>query len=249
MALAGIVISICFLQGMYRSASYVVFVNYEEILQQIETTAEQHCERRQQWFFSGYDCDSLAMEPVTRFMQTAIPFFAERGSLNLEIRTKSTQVRSLLDADPIPNCVVAMSFTPDVISRQLEHKVPSVGKRVAALQKLQRRGWQVGLRFDPVIYAENYLCQYRQLFDDIFAQLDADAIHSVSLGAFRLPRGYFRSLVKLYPREKLFASGQLQDDSVVSYRPELEQQMMASIRKLLGEYLHEEKLFTCDWQG
>ena len=62
----------CFLQGMYRSANYVLFVNYEEFYQQIKLICNSHADKSCH-FFSGYDCDSLAMEPVTGFMQYLLP--------------------------------------------------------------------------------------------------------------------------------------------------------------------------------
>ena len=50
----------CFLQGMYRSANYVLFVNYEDFVAGIDTVLERHG-GEDAYFFSGYDCDSLAL--------------------------------------------------------------------------------------------------------------------------------------------------------------------------------------------
>ena len=52
----------CFLQGMFLSAHYLLFVNYEDFQHAIkETTA---ADPDDSYYFSGYDCDSLAFEPV-----------------------------------------------------------------------------------------------------------------------------------------------------------------------------------------
>ena len=58
----------CFLQGMYRSAHYVVFVNYEHFFDGMAEKLKIHA-GEDVWFFSGYDCDSLALEPVTAFVR------------------------------------------------------------------------------------------------------------------------------------------------------------------------------------
>ncbi len=73
----------------------------------------------------------------------------------MELRTKSTQVRHLLDIDAFDRCIVAFSFTPDEIASALSSAL-SVLKRLEALKKLQQQGWPVGLRFDPIIYEEDY---------------------------------------------------------------------------------------------
>ena len=65
----------CFLQGMYRSAHYVVFVNYEDFQWALEERVRAS-PGETVWFFSGYECDSLALEPVTRFAASFVPFFA-----------------------------------------------------------------------------------------------------------------------------------------------------------------------------
>lgn len=233
----------CFLQGMYRSAHYVVFVNYEDFFSDIEVAANSN--QGTSWFFSGYDCDSLAMEPVTGFIEACLENFSKTPAANLEIRTKSTQIRTLLDRAPMPNCVVAYSFTPEDTAHRLEHKAPSVPKRIAALAKLQRQGWPVGLRLDPLILTKNFTGEYRALLDEIFTSVDATQLHSVSFGAFRLPKPFFKKMVTLYPAERLFATRLTESDSMVSYPPDEEQNCLDQIHALLLEYVAEDVLFPC----
>ncbi|HSN22888.1 MAG TPA: DNA photolyase, partial [Methylomicrobium sp.] len=194
----------CFLQGMYQSAHYVLFVNYEDFGNEIRRLSLDHS-NEQVHFFSGYDCDSLALEPVTGFAAYFLPFFATLPNAWLELRTKSTQIRTLLTQSPLPRCIVAFSLSPDPIAQKVEHKAPSLQRRLEAIGKLQEQGWAIGLRFDPVIYQTGYQAQYRQLFEEVFARIDPDRLHSVSLGSFRLPDHFFRRMQKLYPNEKLFA--------------------------------------------
>ena len=64
----------CFLQGMYSSANYVLFVNFEEFDADINSTIHRLKEEAVT-FFSGYDCDSLALEKISGFAEQTIPFF------------------------------------------------------------------------------------------------------------------------------------------------------------------------------
>jgi spore photoproduct lyase len=217
----------CFLQGMYRSAHYVVFVNYEDFQWEIEERIRA-ANGSNLWFFAGYDCDSLALEPVTRFAASFVPFFARFPQAWLELRTKSTQIKSLLDLEALPNVVVAFSFTPDEVQRSYEYLTPSVDRRLRAMEKLQERGWKLGLRFDPLVYNEDYREQYRRLYAQVFEHLRADHLHSVSLGPFRLTPGHFATLEHLYPDETLLA-GPLTDveNGHIGYRKSLEEEMSA----------------------
>lgn len=235
----------CFLQGMYRSAHYVVFVNFEDFEQAIAAQAARE-EGDAPWFFSGYDCDSLALEPVTGFMSSILDLFAGLPGARLEVRTKSTQIRSLRARPALPNVVVAFSFTPEAVSRELEHRVPALNKRIAALAELADRGWPVGLRFDPVIYDPGYRAQYDELFERVFGAVHPDAVHSVTVGAFRLPKEFHARIAGLYPDEPLFAMSMAEREGVVGYPPRIESEMLGFCRERLTRYVPPEKLFGHD---
>ncbi|MGB5304690.1 MAG: spore photoproduct lyase family protein [Gammaproteobacteria bacterium] len=234
----------CFLQGMFRSAYYVLFVNYEDFLADIGRVLADSRDQ-DTWFFSGYDCDSLALDPVSGFAGEFLPFFATHPHAYLELRTKSTQIRGLLKHRPLENVVTAFSFTPAEIYASLEHKVPAIERRLEAMAQLQKHGWLLGLRFDPLVYQEDFEHQYSRLFEQVFSLLDVELLHSVSLGPFRLPRGYFKNILQLYPDEPLFAGPFAESNGMVSYRAELENEMTAFCTRRLLEYVPESLLYPC----
>ncbi len=236
----------CFLQGMYRSAHHVVFVNYEDFLAGIHEKLARHSQSEKIWFFSGYDCDSLAMEPMFGYAEYFMQAAQAQPNLWLELRTKSTQIRSLLERSPIRNVVVAFSFTPQCISAQLEHRVPSVRKRIKAISKLQEHGWTVGLRFDPLIYVSDYRRQYQNLFHSLFSNLDAEKLHSVSFGAFRLPKIFFRNLERLYPDDAFIAQPFESRNRQVSYPASIEAEMKNWCHARLCELTDHSKVYFAE---
>lgn len=234
----------CFLQGMYQSAHYVLFVNYDDF----KTEIRQLCTESPHevlHFFSGYDCDSLALEPVTGFAGDFLPFFDEIPNAWLELRTKSTQIRTLLNRAPLPRCVVGFSLNPEAVAAKIEDKAPPLHRRLDAMFKLQEHGWQLGLRFDPLIYQTGFKEQYRQLFEQVFAKIDASRLHSVSLGTFRLPEQYFKKVQKLYPDEKLFAGPLSNQQGMVSYNAGIEEDMIGFCSEQLLNHIPESIFFPC----
>jgi DNA repair photolyase len=232
----------CFLQGMHRSAHYVVFINYEDYQWAIEARLRESA-GTEAWFFSGFECDSLALEPVTRFAASFVPFFARFPQGRLELRTKSTQIKSLLDMETVPNVIVAFSFTPEEVQAAMEHLTPAVDRRIGAMKRLQERGWRLGLRFDPLIYNQDYRGQYRRLFEAVFGAIRLESLHSVSLGPFRLPPEVFRTMLRLYPEAPLFAAPLTEDGGPVGYRRDLEEEMMEFCRTELLRYVPREIYF------
>lgn len=234
----------CFLQGMYSSAHYVLFVNYEDF----ETAIREKIDRDDQscmHFFTGYDCDSLAFDPVTGFAGQFLDFASKYKNYLFEFRTKSTQIRTFLSTETLNNIVIAFSFTPEDISKALEHKVPTIEKRLHAMQKLQDKGWTVGLRFDPIIFSNEYKEQYQELFQYLFSGLKSELIHSVSLGSFRLPKDFFQRMSRLYPEELLFASPLDETEGMISYKKYILDETMDFCTNEILNYIPENKFYPC----
>lgn len=235
----------CFLQGMFRSAHYVLFVNYEDFLDEIDATAAAGGDQPT-WFFSGYDCDSLALDGVSGFVGAFLPRFERRPGAWLELRTKSTRIRPLLERRPAERVVVAFSLTPEPVARRWEHGAPSVERRIAAMASLQRRGWRIGLRFDPVLAYPGYRRDYRTLVERLFAALEAERVHSVSVGPFRMPRAFHRRLAALYPEEPLFAEETVEEEGgVVMRAADADGEGVETVRSVLRDYVPEDRFFAC----
>jgi spore photoproduct lyase len=236
----------CFLQGMYGSAHQLIFVNYEDFANEISQVVARH-DPEPVWFFSGYDCDSLANEALTRFAEFFVPIFAGLDNAWMELRTKSTQIRHLLKLQPSPRIVIAFSFTDHHSHRKLEHGVPSIKKRIDAMQALAEAGWPVGLRFDPIVYHRHYQQAFVQLLEQIFKVIDTKSLHSVSLGAFRLPKDNFKQDHKLFPDEALFEQNLALNNDIISYPLEQEQEMRAFCEQQLLQRISPEIYFPCNW--
>lgn len=231
----------CFLQGMYSSAHYVLFINVEDFKEAILKTAK---EVDGPYFFSGYDCDSLALENITGFLKGILPVFREIDNAFLELRTKSVQIKFLLEEKPIPNCITAFTLSPEPIAKALEHKAPSFKERLKALKRLQEAGWPIGLRFDPVIYMTHFKECYEPFFEEVFHTLEEESIHSVTLGAFRSPSALFKRMEKMFPEEKLFAQDLEEKNGLVTYRDAHLKEIYEFSKNKILKYIPESKLFT-----
>lgn len=231
----------CFLQGMYQSAHYVYFVNFEAFEQGIDAIRETSSDL---CFFSGYDCDSLVMESLTGFAEHFVPFFSGRPDSWLELRTKSLQTGVLERSDPVPNIIVAFTLSPDAIAREVEHGAPPFARRLSRVASLARQGWRIGLRLDPLIPWPGFSRLYPEMVEQIFEAVAPDSIHSVTLGPMRFPRAMYDRIVKLYPYDPLFALGEtVLRDGQMSYPPEVEEDLVDLVTAALGRHLPESCLF------
>ena len=234
----------CFLQGMYSSANYVLFINYEDFYSNIKRTIRNNIGDRMT-FFSGYDCDSLAFEKISGFVKNTLPIFSGLEDVDLELRTKSVQLEPLLSLEPQKNCIVAFSLMPEELAKCLDNKAPSVSRRIAALCRLAERGWPIGLRFDPLIYSYDWKERYKGLIGSLLEILPDESIHSISYGPLRFPKKMYNEIFKLYPDEGLFSFSMKEAGGVVSYGKLIEDEMSDFLLSQLSGAVSSDKFFQC----
>ena len=234
----------CFLQGMYSSANYVLFINYEDFIDKINEIISKN-KGEDLTFFSGYDCDSLALEKITGFAKYILPKIVKNKKTLFEFRTKSIQLEPFLKNKPYENIILAYSILPEMLSNKLDFKTPSVKKRIVAMKKISKLGWKIGLRFDPLIYHKDWKKNYYKLFQDIFDDLDIKSLHSISFGSLRFPNRMFKKIKKLYPEERLFSYNFDLRDNYVSFRKDLEEEMIKYCELIIKQYNNKIPIFSC----
>ena len=254
--------SYCFLQAMYSSAHYVIFINYEDFFTAIEKQVQQvqelnggNGERRyehqakqekakseESFFFSGYDCDSLAYEPTSKFVAEALPFFAKQPNSWLELRTKSLQVKTLLQQTAIPNCIVAFSMAPDAVARQYEKGTPTPSKRLLAMKKLAQRDWKIGARLDPLIWHDKWQESYSELIEQLAAAVPNKAMHSITLGTLRFPRSMAATMSRHYPTAPFLVNKMITTDSALQMQKAAHDEMIEFCRSRLSQNYDDAKI-------
>ena len=80
-----------------------IFLNIKDIL--------NHKSRNICFFW--YDCDSLALEDITGFMDFFLNKFIKLKNGILEIRSKSTNIKSIKKINPSNNIIPAFSLNPE----------------------------------------------------------------------------------------------------------------------------------------
>tara|TARA_B100001057_G_scaffold471195_1_gene533269 strand:- start:795 stop:1487 length:693 start_codon:yes stop_codon:yes gene_type:complete len=227
---------------MFDSANYVIFINYRDFLNEIKKKVIE-LKGYSIHFFSGYDCDSLALEPVSHFMKYLINRLDQNSDILLELRTKSTQINFLTNQRVIKNILVAFTLSPNIIIKNYEFKTANLKKRIRAIKLLQDTGWKIGLRFDPIIYSINYKEVYGDFFDSVFSSINKEKIHSVTIGTLRMPNNFFKKLIKNYPNEHNLFSETKQEKKLTTYNNGLNEEIISFCKKKINSYIDKDKLY------
>ena len=193
-------------------------------------------------FFSGYDCDSLALEDITGFMDFFLNKFIKLKNGILEIRSKSTNIKSIKKINPSNNIIPAFSLNPEYSIKSHEHNTPKLINRLNAIKELQNLGWNIGIRFDPFIWYGD-LSEMSLFFKKIFSFVKKNKVHSVTIGNFRMANDYLKRMVKINPTDpyifEKYISQILPNNNKDAMEPKT-----YKIKEKISEFLDESKIFV-----
>lgn len=172
----------CFLQTYHRPNSPVVFAGLEAMLAEIEAKSR---ESGGGYFYGGELCDNLMLEPYIEAIQPLLDLFRDLPRATLELRTKSSAVEPLLQLEPLPNVIISWTFSPRSAWERFENGTARPDERISAARVVQRAGFRIGIRFDPIILLDGWRGEYESLIAGLSDALDATLVESAHLGCLR----------------------------------------------------------------
>ncbi len=198
----------CYLQGYFSSPDIVLFLNHDEICKSIveRTKADLASGHKQVWFHAGEFSDSLALASWTGELRAYWDCFKKLPNAALELRSKSANIRPVLEQEPLENVVISFSMSPKKVVGEIEHGTSPVSARIKAAAQLQAKGYPVAFHFDPVIHRPNWKTQYQELFASMGKFIQMDKVRYASLGTVRFSSDDLRQVQKNYPRSKLLGA-------------------------------------------
>ncbi|MBZ4683557.1 MAG: hypothetical protein PWP46_599 [Fusobacteriaceae bacterium] len=174
----------CYLRDYFNHGAFVFYVNIEDMFYELD-----NFKKKNTMISCGIMNDSLVMDNITNITNDLINYFSKRDDLILEIRTKSNNINNLLNHPAKENILISFTFSPDTVVEKYELKTNNLQERVEAAKKLQNHGYNIGLRFDPIINIENRAIEYQKMIDYIFNNLDTNKIKNIGIGSLRYKKG------------------------------------------------------------
>jgi spore photoproduct lyase len=237
--------SYCILQGYLNNPAITIHVNIEEMFAQVERKLSGDPQRIFR-LGTGELGDSLALDGMTRFSTTLVPFFAEKENVIFELKTKTDEVDNLLGLVHGGKTVVSWSINPQKVIAAEERSASTLEERLVAAERCQQQGYPVGIHFDPLIYYPEWKRDYRGLIEKVFERIDGKGIIWVSLGGFRFPP-YLKPIIRnRFPTSKILW-GELfpGNDGKFRYLKSLRVEMYREVVRCLRDYEPNLFIYLC----
>lgn len=233
----------CYLQGYFNTPDIVLFVNHEEIMEEMQKTLDSHSGRV--WFHAGEFSDSLALTHLTGELALYHAFCKRNPRAVIELRTKSVNTKELLALEPLDNFIISFSLSPQKMGKTIDLKTPSTKARLSAMADLKSKGYQLAAHFDPIIYQEDFRTQYEQLLQEM---RDLNPIlNYLSLGVVRFTKDVYREVERNYPDSPIHSTPMIKSfDNKVRYNHPMRMWMMNAVKDLaIQAGVKEEVIYLC----
>lgn len=235
----------CYLQGYFNTPDIVLFINHEEIIQEMKKTLESHS--GQAWFHAGEFSDSLALSHLSGELELYHRFCLENPRALMELRTKSVNTRELEKLKPLENMIVSFSLSPNDMARRIDLRTPSTSARLKAMKSLNEKGWKTAAHFDPIIFEDNFKTKYEDLLLEM-KNLDLNTnLSYLSLGVVRFTKDVYREVERNYPDSLIHSTPMIKSfDGKVRYHRPMRMWMMNTIKELAMTFgIEEKKIYLC----
>lgn len=229
----------CYLKGMYPSANIVLFVNLEDIFQEIEQILKEH----PMYLCVSYDTDLPALETITGYVHAWVEFTAKHPDLQIEIRTKSAMPSLWETMRPTSQVIYACTLSPQAIIDAYEHHTSSLQQRIACAAAVQKAGFSLRLCFDPMIYCRDYRRHYAQMLTQVFETIHPEQLLDVSVGSFRISQNYLKKMRKNAPDSAVVQFPYDCEDGYYHYPDALLEEMESFLVSELKKTISESQIF------
>jgi spore photoproduct lyase len=235
----------CVLQGYVNLPAITIFVNVEDLLNELETRWGESPE--QVWRLgTGEFGDSLALDDLMGLNALLIPRLAGQRQTVLEIKSKWPHLDHLLALGPNPQVIFAWSLNPPEIISGEEKFAASLKMRLRAAAQAAAAGFRVAFHFDPLIYFPGWEEAYRQTVAELGAAVPSQAIAWISLGGLRFLPPLRQLILQRFPQTRIAAQEMvLAPDGKLRYFKNLRVEMYARMREWLSQAAPEAFLYLC----
>ena len=143
---------------------------------------------------TGQASDSLMFGNREGVLDALFKFARENPNVILEFKTKSDNIKYLLENEVPKNVICTWSLNTPTIIQNEEHLTASLDKRVNAARALADKGVKVGFHFHPIVQYEGYLNEYEEVYKRLVNEFSPKEVALVSFGTLTFIKPVIKQL-------------------------------------------------------
>jgi len=181
--------SYCSIQSFYNQNKIGIDKDFKTKLENLELDKD-----RVYHIGTGQSSDSLMWGNKDGILDALFKFARKYPKVILEFKTKSNNIKYFLENDVPSNIICTWSLNTPTIIKNEEHLTASLDERINSARALANKGILVGFHFHPIIQYENYLEDYKKIYDRLINEFTTDEVVLISMGTLTFIKPVIKQL-------------------------------------------------------
>lgn len=232
--------SYCSIQSFYKQERVGFDKNFAKNLKELKLDSSKTYH-----IGTGQSSDSLMWGNKNGILDALFEFAKNNENVILEFKTKSKNIKYFLENEVPKNIITTWSLNTQTIIDNEEHLTASLNERINSALALSQKGVLVGFHFHPMVAYENYLNEYKQVFDKLTNTFEAKKVALVSLGTLTFIKPVINKLRKRDFYSKILQMPLLDASGKFSYPLEKKREMFTHAYQSLKAWHGEVYFYMC----
>lgn len=161
-------------------------------------------EHKQYTLSCGHLGDALAVDHMIGLCPQVITFAGDTPNLQLELRTRSTQLSHLYNLEHRCHTTIVMHIAPESFIENEERDTPPLHERFAAAKSLAEHGYNIAFAINPVCEYPNWQSDYDVLINQMLTYVPHNKLRFLEFSCFHYPRGLSATANEKFPKSRIF---------------------------------------------
>ena len=232
--------SYCSIQSFYNENKIGFDKNFAKKLENLKLDPSKYYH-----IGTGQSSDSLLWGNKEGIMDALFEFARKNPNVILELKSKSKNIKYLLENDVPKNILCTWSLNPTTIIENEEHLSASLDDRIKSARALANRGVLVGFHFHPIVVYENYLDEYKEVVDRLVETFKPDEVVLVSMGTLTFIKPVIKKLRQRDFKSKILQMPLVDASGKYSYPLELKKEMFKGVYEFFKAWHDKVYFYLC----
>jgi len=216
--------SYCSIQSFYNENKIGFDKNFAQKLKTLKLDPNRYYH-----IGTGQSSDSLLWGNKEGIMEALFEFASDNPNVILELKSKSKNIKYLLENDVPKNILCTWSLNPTTIIENEEHLSASLDERIGSARALADKGVLVGFHFHPIVVYENYLDEYKEIVDRLTKTFEPREVVLVSMGTLTFIKPVIKKLRERDFKSKILQMPLVDASGKFSYPLDTKQEMFKTL--------------------
>jgi len=163
----------------------------------------------------------------------------------LELKSKSDNIKYLLENEIPKNIIVTWSLNPQTIIDNEEHLTASLADRIKSAKMIADKGVLVGFHFHPIVVYKNYLQEYNAIIQTLIKNFNPNQVALVSMGTLTFIKPVIKKLREREFNTKILQMPLNDASGKLSYPLDIKREMFKSLYNSFKAWHNKVYFYLC----